>query len=652
MSSPNVILPASLDWLARLQPWREVGILEAADVHIADRLATLAGLTADDHDVVLAVALAARAPRCGHVCLDLRTVAGSIRTELDTVSDEVVALRRSLLASLPTTPTEVEAWRTAIAASPLVSLEDSAGSLSAADRPLVLHGELLYLERYRDYEVQVAAEVHRRVAAIGGSLLGARAEQLLTLMNLSDEQRAAVLRGLHRSFSVIVGGPGTGKTHTVAALLAVLLDTDPDLRIALVAPTGKAAARLGEAIGGAAATLAGLDLEGATDLADRLLGTDPRTVHRLLGWRPGSSRFRHGPADPLPHDVVIVDETSMVSLPLLAHLLAAVPETSRIVLVGDPGQLASVEAGSVLGDIVAPVVTAATNSQAPPTSPIGESISVLLESRRFPGESPVGRFAAAVRSGDADTALALLHENTLDPSAPATSSIPPHSSSSSSEVTVLWCPQSVAHPAAVTAVRDAALSGVERMRDAARLGDVDAALGLLTEVRVLCAHRHGLFGVSHWNTLFDRWAGLGGDLTGIVVGRPVMITRNDPANDLSNGDLGVVVGLSEPANADPIVRVAFDGAGGSRLFSPARLEQFETVHAMTIHKSQGSEFDTVVVVLPPADSPLATRELLYTAVTRARHRVVLVGDAEAIAVAIRTAVVRASGLGARLWGAA
>ncbi len=641
------------DWVGFLRPWRDAGVLSLADLHIADRLATLAGFDSDQHEVVLAVALAARAPRNGHVCLDLRTVADSARAETDVFGPDVLAARNQLLDTLPASPAAVDAWRKSIESSVLVALEGDSSDEALA-RPLVLHGHLLYLQRYRDYEARVADQVRERSQSVGGTALSPRAEQLLEQMQLSTEQGAAVGRGVDRPFSVIVGGPGTGKTHTVAALLAVLLDEQPNLRIALAAPTGKAAARMGEAISSAAGVVRNLELTGSDVLADHLVtvAEQPGTIHRLLGWMPGSAQFRHHRGNPLPHDVVIVDETSMVSLPMLAHLLDAVPSTSRVVLVGDPGQLASVEAGSVLGDIAGPVVAAAAAGQPVPSAEIAGCMSVLLESRRFPSDSPVGRFAEAVRSGDAVRALEVLRSTTT-----AAQSVDGSSTSSAdaaagspgrNEVTVAWCQQSVAEAAGAAMVRAEALGSAVTVRDAAVGGDAAAALERLGAVRVLCAHRHGPFGVSRWNRQFDDWLGLGFNATEFTAGRPVMITRNDPVNDLFNGDLGVVVSAPD-ADGQAQLRVAFAAATGIRLLAPARLAQLDTVHAMTIHKSQGSEFDTVVVVMPPADSPLATRELLYTAVTRARHRVVLIGAEEALVAAIRTSVLRASGLAARIW---
>lgn len=658
----------AIDWVEHLDIWRAAGVLTHADVHIAARLAQLGGLTDDDHLVVLAAALAARAPRHGHVCLDLRTVRESAAAEVDALRLEP---RTVTFPDLPW-PSDPSVWREVIAQSPLVSLETATG-LSVADRPLVLHGDLLYLERYRMLEAQVAADIAERVTVTAGTSPVTdpdpdRLQHLLDDLTLTDEQREAVTRGLAQSFSVIVGGPGTGKTHTVAALLVALLDqASPErpLRIALAAPTGKAAARMGEAIASAAARIALLPLVGAEHLAAQLTRAEPSTIHRLLGTIPESTRFRHDRTDPLPHDVVIVDETSMVSLPLLAKLLDAVHPQSRVVLVGDPGQLASVEAGSVLGDIAGPVVLAADGEGPEPAGPLAESITVLRESRRFPLESPVGRFAAAVRTGDIATATAILEASVI--ASPAIGAAPEHVTDPSPEpvtaagttadpdsVTVRWFPHDVTDPRAAALIAAEALGAAESVRDHALAGRAADALAGLGVVRVLCAHRAGPHGVARWNRQFDDWLFGASSPPGVLpVGRPVMVTVNDPANDLFNGDLGVVV-AADPDAPTGAVRVAFADparAEGVRLLSPARLEHVDTVHAMTIHKSQGSEFDEVVIVMPSTESPLATRELLYTAVTRARRSVMLIGSLTAISRAIDTRVTRASGLGPRLWSA-
>lgn len=626
---------AGLDVLAQLAPWREAGVLAAADVHIAATLARLGGLGPIDADVALAVALAARAPRLGHTCLDLATVAESVPAEVERDADAEAA---SAIEALPW-PADVAAWRAAVAASPLTVRAESVGDGSLAGAPLVLDGDLVYLERYRAYEDAVADELVRRAAEppVASSLDPARRAELLEAL-LGPEAAApgqwtAASSGATRSLAVIVGGPGTGKTRTVAALLALLIDGDAHLRIALAAPTGKAAARMGETFRETARELRASALPGAEPLAARLEAAEAATIHRLLGARPGRTRVRRDPRDPLVHDVVIVDETSMVSLPLMAKLLDGVRRDARLVLVGDPGQLASVEAGSVLGDIAG----AAGTSVPPSSAGVAGSLHVLTESYRFPSASPVGVFAAAVRAGDVDAAVDVLAGG----AAPT---------DGAGGVGLKWVRAAGDTTLAADAVRAAALDAARRTAAAAREGDGLAALGALGEVRVLCAHRRGPFGISHWNRQVEQWlAGDGPVPRGFSVGRPLLVTANDRVLELFNGDLGVVV--ASPGG-DGAVVVAFPHGQGVRTIGPARLESVETCHAMTIHKSQGSEFDRVVVVLPPPDSRLATRELLYTAITRARHGVTIIGSEASLRAAVERRVVRASGLGARLRAAA
>jgi exodeoxyribonuclease V alpha subunit len=661
-----------LDARALLEPWQAAGVLNGADVHLATTLARLAGLggtdgaggagavgpagalAPDGELVVLGAALAARAPRLGHVCLDLATVRRSVPAEVEGDADAVAV---AAVDALPW-PVDVERWRAALAGSALVAAVAADGAVPELPKgrgvPLVLDGTLLYLERYRAYEDAVAAELLRRAGAGGAAAATAAATDagLVALVGTSPAQRAAAEAGARGLLSVIVGGPGTGKTTTVAALLARLLDADPATRIGLVAPTGKAAARMGESIAELAGRLRAEGGSAGAGLAERLATAEVATVHRALGWRPDGS-FRHHARNPLAHDVVIVDETSMVSLPLMAHLLDAVRPDARVVLVGDPGQLASVEAGSVLGDIAGPAVEAdlarsgrpstppapaASDAPVAPADPVGARapegplagcVSVLRESYRFPGGSAVGRFAAAVRSGDVDAALAVLRDADRADEA---------------GVRLTWCPEPADTEAGTEAVRAVASDSAARAVTHAAGGDVEQALAALEEVRVLCAHRRGPFGVARWNWQFEEWlAGDGPHPVGAYPGRPVLVTANDPVNGVFNGDLGMVV--VDPAGP----RVAFPQDASFRLVAPARLEALETVHALTIHKSQGSEFDAVVVVLPPADSRLATRELLYTAVTRARRAVTLVGSEEALRRAIASRVVRQTGLRDRLW---
>jgi exodeoxyribonuclease V alpha subunit len=374
------------------------------------------------------------------------------------------------------------------------------------------------------------------------------------------------------------------------------------------------------------------------------------TLHRLLGWRPDSrSRFRHDRANRLPHDVVVVDETSMVSLSLMTRLVEAIRPDARLVLVGDPGQLTSIEAGAVLGDIVGPAADGllmrpearARLSEAigqevaagdrPSGATVGDGIVVLDRVHRFGGA--IAAVAEAVRRGDADAVTGPLDAG-------------------GDEVT--WIPVDVADPGAEEAlapVRDCAVATARTVIETAGAGEADRAIAALGAFRVLCAHRRGEHGVATWMARIEGW--LAEEVEGFgasgpwYVGRPLLVTEDDYGLRLYNGDTGVVV-----ATAPDRVSAAFERRGEIVRFSPTRLAAVDTVYAMTVHKSQGSQFDTAAVLLPGPRSQILTRELLYTAMTRARERLVLAGTEEAIRAAVGRPVARASGLGWRLWGKA
>lgn len=565
-----------------LREFNEAGVLDAADVHTAQRICAL-GAEADE-SVALAVALAVRALRTGSVCVELATVAAG--TELPELSWP-----------------EPAAWLAAVRASPLVDRK----VLRIYDIP---SGGLLYLDRYWREEEQVCADL------LALSTPQAGPAELPALQRLFPpdyhEQRTAAEIALTQAVTVLTGGPGTGKTTTVARLLALLADQAatsgrPGLRIALAAPTGKAAARLTEAV---AAEVAGLGPEDK-DRLTQLSSLQASTLHSLLGYRPGnSSRFKHNRGNRLPHDVIVVDETSMVSLTLMARLLEAVRPQARLILVGDPDQLASVEAGAVLADLV-------DGLAARP----GTRVATLATAHRY--KKPIGELAAAIRAGDGDTVIELLrsgdeHREWIDVASPA----------------------ALADQLAAIAVPHAL-----RVRQAATLGDADEALRNLDEHRLLCAHRDGPHGANHWNRQVRRWVS---EQTGDPVwadwyaGRPLLVTANDYGLGVRNGDTGVVV-----ARADGL-RAVIATASGPVDFATGRLSDVDSMYAMTIHKSQGSEADVVTVLMPPVESRLLTRELFYTAVTRAKHRVRVVGSEGEIRAALDRRAVRASGLALRL----
>ncbi|HEV2369847.1 MAG TPA: exodeoxyribonuclease V subunit alpha [Acidimicrobiales bacterium] len=615
----DVGLVLAVDAAGLLGRFNRAGLLAAADVHVARRLGRLGG---DADDVVhLAVALAVRAPRVGHVNVDLATVRLTAAAETETDGD----------VDLDTLPwPEPRLWRERLANSPLVSVgEDGTDEL-----PLRLVGTTLYLDRFWRDERAVAADLLDRTGAAAGMPAVDEAVLADGLVRLfpddpAGEQAEAAAAAVRQRFTVVAGGPGTGKTTTVARLIA-LLEEQARARgtrlplIALGAPTGKAATRMAEAVHSEAA---GMDVDGA--VRDRLSALGASTLHRLLGRQPGnSSRFRHHRRNRLPHDVVIVDESSMVSLWLMARLLEAVRPDARLVLVGDPEQLASVEAGAVFGDIVGPDRAATGN--APAEGTLAASVRGLHANHRFSGA--LADLAGAIRAGDADAAVAVLR---------------------SDEATVKWLEVEVgAAPApfdVLEPVRAAACAHGAALLSAATASDGRAALDVLGRFRVLCAHRQGPDGVSTWNPRLEEW--LADAVPGVssdgawYVGRPVIVTANDYSLRLFNGDTGVV--LARPSGG---LTVAFERSGGVVEVGPSRLGAVDTVFATTVHKAQGSEFDEVAILLPATDSRVLTRELLYTAVTRARRRVIVAGTESAVRAAIGRPIARASGLTARLWG--
>ncbi|HEX4902971.1 MAG TPA: exodeoxyribonuclease V subunit alpha [Acidimicrobiales bacterium] len=617
-----------------LGTFTDATVLAAADVHVGRTLVRLAGGSGagDDELVALGAAFAVRAVRLGSVTVDLSTIAGTATAD-DAAEVDV--------STLPWP--DPQAWVRAVAASPLTAVgdDDEAGSgqpsaaaatTSAAQdgpgaRPLRLLGARLSLDRYWRHERAVVDDLRSRASSpvidVDEALLAAGLARLFPGAG-PDAQRDAAETALRRAFSVIAGGPGTGKTTTVAAVLALLHEqaaaAGRPLRVALAAPTGKAAARLTEAVHGRAA-----ELDVAPAVREAILRAEASTIHRLLGRRPGSSsRFRHDRGNQLPHQVVIVDETSMVSLSLMARLVEAVRPSARLVLVGDPQQLVSVEAGAVLGDIVGDAGEPDFDRAA--ADGFAQGIVVLRQVHRFAGG--VGALARAVEAGDADEVVALLRD------APEG---------------VTWVDADVAtSTAADDVVRDAVLAPAAAVVAAARTGDAAGALAAMHQVQLLCGHRRGPYGVATWRTRIESW--LHASVEGYVphgwyAGRPLLVTENDHALGLYNGDTGVVV-----AGSDGSLRCAFERRGEVVLVSPGRLAAVETLHAMTIHKSQGSQFGEVVVVLPDESSPILTRELLYTAVTRAERAVTVLGTEAAVRAAVERPVQRASGLRDRLWG--
>ena len=610
-----------------LESRRSEGELSAADLAFA-RVITVAA-TEPNAWLALAAALASAAVQRGDVCVTLDTVMASqadVPPDADTAPVDAVVLRAALLAS--------------------GIVQDAVEPVSL---PLVLDSaDRLYLARYWQDEMRLARAL---LARMDGS--DARAAPPRALLDsvfppvsnspdpaptaTPDWQRVAAVVASRQRLCVITGGPGTGKTRTVARLLAVLQSqSDASLDMALLAPTGKAAARLLESLRAEVDTLAAGGV--AVSLPDTA-----STLHRALGYRHGRRDFHHNAVNPLPHDVVLVDEASMIDLSMMTALVDALRPDSRLVLLGDRDQLASVEAGNVLGDIVGATTDRGYSPQQAAeiaavcdgfesgadsemqSGTLADAIVHLRHSYRFDAASGIGVFAAAVNAGQVDEALEALHApafHDLDLTAPD-------------------------HTSLVDRLEETALP---HFRELLASDSAEAALRCLARFRVLCAMRKGPAGVDRINEQIEQLLARRGLLQSGVLwypGRPLLITRNDSVLGLYNGDMGVVW---PDADGNPLAR--FAGPDGQlRSLAPGRLPAHETCHAMTVHKTQGSEFERIVMVLPEPPQPLLSRDLLYTGVTRARSHVEVYGSEAAVRAGTETRRERASGLRERLWGA-
>lgn len=601
------------------------GFLAPIDVHFASFLCKLAGRNSPE--LALAASLVSRNTREGHVCLELQTVAGG---RLSGGDDNGRAVQCP----------ELENWCALLKSSDVVG---TPGEYS----PLILDGSCrLYLYRYWEYQDKLAKLTNDRIRADIGEYDETILKEGLNRLFPDEEtdslnwRRIAAFMAVARRFCVISGGPGTGKTSTVARILALLIEQEKGnvVRIALVAPTGKAAARLQEVIERARVSLQ------CSDGIKEQIPDRASTIHRLLGTIQHSPYFRHDDKNLLPVDVVVVDEASMVDLPLMSKLVQAIPLRSRLIILGDKDQLASVEAGAVLGNICDTGRSHTFSEQfcdhleqvtgyRIPDSFCGESrpgiqdcIVELKRNYRFGRESGIRLVSEAVNSGDGDRAIELLADER--------------------RVDISWvtlpAPQTMA-----AKLRDEIIQGY---RDALK-GDVPEELfRRFQSFRILCAVREGPYGVNNVNRLAEqilRAEKLIDPSTRWYRGRPIMITRNDYELSLFNGDIGMI--LPDPQSQNER-RAFFQTADGTlRKIHPMRLPEHETVYAMTVHKSQGSEFNRVLLLLPERYSPVLTRELVYTGITRARDSVAIYGIEEVFRATVTRKIERSSGLRDALW---
>jgi exodeoxyribonuclease V alpha subunit len=612
--------PATIDELYRQK------FLSDLDYEFARFIGRLDGTK--NEELVLAASLVSRYRSEGHICVDLSELAGNVF--------EFEGSGSLIFPSLT-------AWLRVIESAPVVG---NPGDCC----PLILDGSRLYLFRYWNYEKKLADVLKgmgkSKVEAFDESHLKDGFERIFP-HNINggeagiDWQKIAAFASLKGRLCVISGGPGTGKTFTVAKILALLIEQNQDenLNIVLTAPTGKAAARLQEAIKEAKAGL------NCSESVKTAIPDEASTVHRLLRSIPNSPYFRFNEQNPLPADVVVIDEASMVDLALFSKLAQAVSPKSRLILLGDKDQLASVEAGSVLGDICdkgnvhlfSPSFIGdcrritgeeiGESSSGADEAGISDCIVQLNKSYRFSATSGIHAVSQAVNSGNGEQTIDLIRKGNYDD--------------------VDW--RRLPQPDKLPRYLEEWITG--RYTGYLKSPDPLEAFELFSRFRILCALREGTYGVHNLNLLVEkimqtkrlidrsgRW----------YPGRPVMITKNDYNLRLFNGDIGITMA---DHGKERELRVFFPEMGGSvRSFPPVRLPDHETVYAMTVHKSQGSEFDEVLFVTPDRDTQVMTRELIYTAVTRAKERIQVWGEEGIFLSAIQRRIQRSSGLREALWG--
>jgi exodeoxyribonuclease V alpha subunit len=626
-------------------PFIDANVFSVAEIHAAEIIVNkvFGSCNKTPHFLdYLSIAVAVWAPANGHVCANLDTIASRVAQEYRPEVDGSLEQRLAL-----PWPSATE-WRAHLIDNPLVSAAttpDPANAQYDYTHPLVLDGSRLYLTRQWIDECDVAAMLWTRFSQSVTSNIHVSTDHIANELgaSLTDEQTQAVMNALTRNTTVLLGGPGTGKTYTIAAILHMLFrehvnanGNDVPLSVALAAPTAKASRQIGTSIENALQSSSF-----PTDFAQQLsqIGQQASTIHRLLGTNfDNRGRFRHNKRHHLPHKVVIVDEVSMVSLSLMSRLLEALSPDTRLILVGDGEQLKSVDNGAVLPEIARlralggdyPITTLTKNQrQLDPETKQLNAIGQLAELMRHPEDDPDGDGVSRI--------FDLLRQKSH---------------------LIEWIELSSQQPEPLhrnvldRIAQDVHAFGVAI--DKSRTGDAHGALHALAQVRVLCGHRRGQYGVTEWNRALSQIFDLPLDRSS--VGLPLLNTKNDLRTGLVNGDNGIVVlkdgqpnavfSITAQSGTDDDEQSAKDSQ--LRYFEPTSLDNVEVAFATTVHKAQGSQYETAIVVCPPHESPLATRELIYTAATRATRRLVIVADEMSLRKALTTQTVRESALAHRI----
>jgi exodeoxyribonuclease V alpha subunit len=564
----------------------------------------------------------------GHVCLDLENITALFPAEIPRD------------ASLTLSPADT-----------LIDILKSCSVVgNPADfRPLILEGQLLYLHKYWNYEASIAQKLTSLAKDTIPMPDPAHFLRLLDNYFPQNEsqinrQRVAAYCAATKRLCIITGGPGTGKTTTVVYILSLLLELEKNKRpaIALAAPTGKAAARMNEAMQKA---MPGLNNMGR--IIDPL-SLPASTIHRLLGVNQHSRTFIHGPENPLPADIVVVDEASMIDLSLLAKFLSALPDHCRLILVGDRDQLASVEAGAVFGDICNPEYlqlfsssfheqtkhylsfgTSSAGNMKENTPPLSDCIVELTKTHRFTGA--LAQSSLAVKNSDAQAAFTIMTR----PASPDVS----FKDITSAKLIAGAIRQDI----------------IRQWREYLSSDAIEQMYASFNNFRILCALRSGPFGVEGINRLVETILSQEGLLSPDQKWynkRPVMIIRNDYQMNLYNGDTGIIA--PDPESGDALKAwfpaPAKESRKAFRSIAVSRLPEHETAFAITVHKSQGTEFDSIMLLLPDTDTPLLTRELIYTAMTRARKKITILGKPDIFKNGVLRKIQRKSGLREKLWG--